>query len=234
MEYIASEINTEENTIKLQEKNLDIEIMRFFMILSVTILHFSEDYRGTNANCAGGYLGVDFFFVISGIFLAQHYEKHKSDKPAFAQAKDYFLHRLKRLYPPYLFSIFVLIVISFIQNEMSLKWLGAHLYETKWQFLLLHYLGVEFPSEVRSNWFLPVLMLLSYLLYFLLAYNKEFFVGVSPISAILILVHICFVYGSLCMQGAYEGWLGGGILRGFAEMSLGIYIASSNIQGGGY
>lgn len=205
-------------------KNLDLELMRFVMILAVCLLHFSEDFGGGHKGIGGGYLGVDFFFLVGGIFLAKHYDRCKSAESPVIQAREYLKARLKRLYPPYLCAVVLMVMISFVRNHFSLYWLLNHLYETKWQYLFLHYLGADVLFEMRSIWYMSVYVVISYLVYFLLAYREELFVGLAPIFFLLIMVHIYVIYGSLSMQSAYEGWISGGVMRGFAEMSFGTYL----------
>lgn len=85
-------------------KNLDIEIMRFIMILSVTVLHFSEDY-GFAGILNGGYLGVDFFFIIGGFYLAKHYIREKKDEniSPMKSAKEFAKYRVLKISYPYFF-----------------------------------------------------------------------------------------------------------------------------------
>ena len=172
----------------------------------------------------GGYLGVDFFFLVGGLFLAQHYDRHKTEEEPMVQARDYLILRLKRLYPPYLCAVLIMVAIQFVLNGMSAQWLWAEFNNTKWQYLLLHFLCPDVGHEMRSVWFLSPYVFVSYLLYFLLSYNKRFFVGICPAVSIFVLVHIFFAYGTLAMQSVWEGWLFGGVMRAFAEMALGVYL----------
>ena len=47
----------------------------------------------------GGYLGVDFFFVLSGFIIMY---THMSDSPSIGNVRRYVAKRLVRIYPPYL------------------------------------------------------------------------------------------------------------------------------------
>lgn len=216
----------------MRKKNADIELMRFLMITAVAVLHFGEDYTGISRTLRGGYLGVDYFFLIGGFFLAAHVKKEQEMGMAHDTA-EYMRGRLKRLYAPYISSILVLVGIRFIENGCSFRWLAQHFYATKWQYVFLHFLGAATEFEMRSIWYLSVYVFLMYVVYFFLTYNEKFYVGICPAAAILILVHIYASYGSLSMQGVYEGWLSGGVLRGFAEMSAGVYLYVQNYAGGG-
>lgn len=211
--------------INKHEKNLDIELMRFIMTLCVAVLHFSEDY-GFVGIFNGGYLGVDFFFVIGGFYLANHYvrEKDNSSFLPMKKATNFVKHRVKKIYYPYIFSLIIMIIFLLKDNNWSLLWLKNYLYDVKWQFIFLHYLGAGVPFTMRSIWYLSVYIFLLYTVYFFLAYNEDFFVGVSPILSVLSLIYIYVNYGTLSMQGTYNIWISGGVLRGFAEMCLGVYI----------
>ncbi len=64
-----------------------------------------------------GYLGVDFFFVLSGfIILNSHY----NDKQTLSNAKTYLVKRIVRIFPPYLPIVFLFMLIYLIFPKISL------------------------------------------------------------------------------------------------------------------
>ena len=207
-------------------KNLSIELMRYLMIMSVAILHFGEDFCGEMRTLKGGAIGVDFFFLIGGFYLAQHYFTHKSsivDEPV-VETNKYFWKRIKRLYPAYLISLLMILLIYFSENGFSLNWLATHLWETKWQYIFLHSLCPNVPFDLRSIWYMSSFVFVMYVVYFLLSYNERLMMGIFPICSIIIFTHIYATYGTICIQGVWEGWLYGGTLRAFAEMG-GVYFS---------
>jgi len=220
--------------MQIKKKNADIEFLRFFMILAVIILHFSEDYVGIPGILKGGYLGVDFFFILSGFFLKKHFDNDNSSLGPFDKSQKYLWYRVKQLWLPYITAIFLYVGTLFIENHLNVKWLIQHLWETKWQYLFLHYLGAPVGFEFRSIWFMSALVILSYFIYFLLCYNEEFYLGLIPVLIIIIYVWIYVSYGTLAMQEIYRGILHGSMIRGFACMSLGVlaYKLSERISSG--
>ncbi|MGI4755721.1 MAG: acyltransferase family protein [Janthinobacterium lividum] len=82
--------------------------LRFFAALWVVLFHVREVglFRGGIAPYAAvvklGYLGVSFFFVLSGFILVYVYAGREIQKARFWQA------RLARVYPAYLFSLLVM------------------------------------------------------------------------------------------------------------------------------
>lgn len=105
-----------------------------------------------------------------------------------------------------------------------MQWLGNHLWVTKWQYVFLHFLCPNVGYDLRSMWYMSSFVFVMYIVYFLLSYNERLMMGVFPIASIIILTHIYATYGTICIQGVWEGWLYGGTLRGFAEMALGAFI----------
>lgn len=210
-------------TTQMKRKNSEIELYRFLMIIGVAILHFTEDYNGKIFY--GGYLGVDFFFILSGYFLMIHFMRHYNDQiNPIDQSVTYIASRLKRLYPPYLTACLLMILLQW-KLQGGFKNLLLMIYQSKWQFLMLHSVGAPTISIVRSLWFISPLVVLSYLLYFMLCYKKQFVVGLAPIISILCFAFIAQKYGFLGMQFTYNGFLVGGFIRGLPEMLLGIFMA---------
>lgn len=81
--------------------NLEIALLRSFAVLVVLGFHFFPSYFPL------GFLGVDIFFVISGYLMVPLiYRSHSI---------SYFLwNRVKRLYPPLIFCLFIFIIIGYI------------------------------------------------------------------------------------------------------------------------
>ena len=56
------------------KKNYTIEFYRFIAIIFIAIFHFGIQYIGDFHWPKGGYLGVEFFFILSGFFLMKESE----------------------------------------------------------------------------------------------------------------------------------------------------------------
>jgi exopolysaccharide production protein ExoZ len=95
-------------------KRIDtIEIGRGLAALAVLMLHaegMKTQYFGTQTHrfFTYGFLGVDFFFVLSGFII---YFVHKADIGNAAKARDYLIKRTFRIYPAYI-AVLILFVAS--------------------------------------------------------------------------------------------------------------------------
>ena len=111
---------------------------------------------------ARGYLGVDFFFVLSG-FIITHVYLASLASPNFSAAQIFLWHRLIRLYPVHITVLAGLVaIISFVgaagfalNNPQEWKW-----NDLLWQLTLLHAWGVtrspgwNAPSwSISAEWF---------------------------------------------------------------------------------
>jgi exopolysaccharide production protein ExoZ len=100
-------------------KRIDtIEIGRGLAALAVLMLHaegMKTQYFGTQTHrfFTYGFLGVDFFFVLSGFII---YFVHKADIGKPAKARDYLIKRTFRIYPAYLAVLALFIASIPFQN----------------------------------------------------------------------------------------------------------------------
>ncbi len=94
-----------------------LEGMRGILALCVVSLHFSKLFF--NADWTPfGYLGVDFFFALSGFIIARQYEA--SIALHTTNFKIFVIRRMARLYPLYIFSIGLAIWVNSIQIDAGL------------------------------------------------------------------------------------------------------------------
>lgn len=104
-----------------QELN-QVHLLRAFAALSVTIYHLS---LGNPALFVGssflkhvvsfGHLGVQIFFVLSGFIICYAMPKNYD----FINYKSFLFKRFLRIYPPYLISIFLVLLLNYISHSIT-------------------------------------------------------------------------------------------------------------------
>lgn len=210
---------------KYMKRNLDIELMRYIMIISIAVLHFGEDFSGMMRTIKGGAIGVDFFFIVAGLFLAKHYYNNDHTDTPVIQTTRYMISRLKQLSPAYYISLFTISFIYFVENNFALQWLKDYLWQNKWQYLYLHYIYPGVPFVMRSTWYLSSLVFCMFIVYFLISYNDKLATGLLPIVSIVIYTSLYANFGNLSTApGLWYGWISGGTLRGIAGMGMGVFL----------
>jgi peptidoglycan/LPS O-acetylase OafA/YrhL len=116
-----------------QLKHLHIlTCLRFFaafLVLGFHFFNFSNNYNFLNVIFQRGYLGVDFFFILSGFVLAySYYDKINTKNHQFIK-KDFFINRCSRILPIYylalLFSIpaFIRNISLLPSSEKAFSWI---------------------------------------------------------------------------------------------------------------
>ena len=95
--------------------------IRFFAALHVALYHLVRPFSlwGPLAGAMSvGYVGVSFFFVLSGFILTySHAEEYESGR---GSAKDFWVARLARIYPIYLLAMLFAGVVGFGQYHSRL------------------------------------------------------------------------------------------------------------------
>ena len=122
-----------------------------------------------------GYLGVEFFFILSGYGIATGYKNKLLN--SHITFKDYLLKRIKKLYPIMIFSI----ILTFIGIIIYRMLTGYNYYVENFSFLslLLSIFGISsgwFYNDVNINmplWYVSVLMLLYIIYYFITRCSKK-------------------------------------------------------------
>ena len=84
----------------------DIDGLRAISVLAVILFHVDESYL------SGGFLGVDFFFVISGYLITNIIYKQKLNN-SFSYY-DFYIRRAKRILPALFFVLFLTLALGYI------------------------------------------------------------------------------------------------------------------------
>ncbi len=93
----------------------EVDGLRALAVLSVFVYHLNENWL------AGGFLGVDIFFVISG-FLITRIITTEMVEGKF-EFKTFYNRRIKRIYPVFILTLFIASIFSslvFIRSEGEL------------------------------------------------------------------------------------------------------------------
>lgn len=193
-------------------KNNIIELYRFIFILCICIMHFITNYYGTLEikHFGGGYLPVEFFFILSGFLLALKIDINNENKTVF----DFFLGKIKRFYPIYLCAFLLIFIYwSIINKKIVLEPVN---------FLLEILMISPFFSTLNPpSWFLSVLIFDLPIVYFFIVKYRNLFYILSPYIVIIIYINILYQYKLLDVWHQNYGLLIIGVYRGIAGILLG-------------
>ena len=203
------------HSIVNKEVNYTIEFYRFMLAINFCLVHalmvFPMFVFGSNVPFF--YAGLDVivpFMAFSGYFMMKGFVKQEPaaklmHRSAGAQAWGYLKSRMKGLGPTYLTaSLFGWLMINIWNGNRILDW-PIHLLNSVWELFGLQITGAGFgnpsvgeawfpepgawpPVQMLGSplWFISGIFVAGTMIYFLLAYKKELFLGfIAPVTTLI-------------------------------------------------
>lgn len=161
----------------MKKRNTYLELMRFLFSVGICLYHWGNGHFG------GAYIGVQFFFVLSGFFLLWSFESRideVSEQDAYKNCFLYLKKRLRQFYPHFIFSFAVLIIIKIVVVHST----SFHnfLLTAFWEVTFLQNIGLT-SSGVLLNaptWFLSAVIISGYFIYYLLQKHHDIYIYIVP------------------------------------------------------
>lgn len=200
-----------------------IEFWRIIFTLMIVLQHlttFYPKFLETYSLVGGWYVGVEFFFIVSGYLLAKKSKEHNMT------ALQYQVNRFRRLYPMYILAFTVsFLFMNVCVEHNSITIIVYNLLHNADEVLMLQLFGTN--KIVVYNivtWYISAMFIAGYIVYWLVINHRKSFVEfIAPLSVMVIYSYHYRVYGS-SMQWyiTNELFLNTGLTRAFAGMSLGV------------
>lgn len=210
-----------ENTKSRSGRDYTVELWRFFFCIAVLGLHFfsKTEYSFFRA----GYLGVEFFFLLSGYgvysFYVKHMEGHHFSHRLY-KLGIYIGSRIIRLYPLYLLSLLCMLVLRMLQNGWSLMYIFAYLKKGWAEFLMLQCGPLGNEVLISAHWYVAAFFWGSVILLLLLMLTgKAGGYFLCPLISVGIYSYYLKLISKIDVIYSYHA-----VLRAIAGLSLGIFI----------
>lgn len=218
-------------------KNNAIEFLRFVFCIGILVFHigkylFGEPELGKGIHFAlfpHGSLGVEFFFVLSGLLMAASIKKeiNKESKSSNLVTDEYhFMKRkIKSVFPYHTIAFILAFIVLVIVNGYN-KFETVKLFiDSIPSFFFLQMSGVGIVSLNHVEWYISVMLLVMAVLYPICKKNYNVFTNiVCPIGSLFILGYLQKNFHSLTGIGVNVGIFYKGFLRGLAEIMLGMFL----------
>lgn len=208
------------------KRNGMIDFMRFVFSIVIVLQHASL-FRGV---MLAGYIGVEFFFIVSGWLLMERIQKNNSQINFLNET----YRKIRGFYTEF-FIATITAVVLLNYFGISQQW-PAHLLGTFNDLLLLQMFGFFCSSNTGVLWYLTVMVASYHLLFYLVyTYNQKFIQVFIPVIILVIYGGMSYKFHTLSalLSPTLDGFLLCGMLRGFAGMSFGIILheGSEKISG---
>ena len=213
-----------------------IELLRFIATIGIAIFHFEWIYLGNPVWFRHFYLWVEFFFVLSGFFLAKNADGSSGDY----QSLKYTYGIGRKLFPAYLIGfIFCFVVYLLYHSVFNIRGILSLLWKSKWEMLYLQLSGIDSNAPMINGVtaYIPALLVASLILHYFYVNHRKLTVNlIITLVPIAIYSHIIETYENLSQWMVYENWYTIGILRGVAGISVGmlayILVQRIDVRGG--
>ena len=213
-------------------RNGNIEILRFIFCWLIIGLHYCEQFGNFGLlTFRGGYLGVEFFFAITGVFLAKSISEKKlvfSTNELFSYSRKSIIKKYLSILPFFAVSTILAFIIKSIST--SLKSSIVSMTTLPMDFLAVSNYGLGGYSFTGILWYLSSMFFALIVLYpiiikFYNVYVKYYSVPVFLISMGLIMCR----FNTFNVPNKYIGILNTGFLRAVAMFSIGMFVYELSI-----
>lgn len=219
--------------MQASKRNGKIEFLRFVFCIAVLLFHCGKYVIG-EPECGKAYnlslfchgsMGVEFFFVVSGVLMAKSACKKNQRTEDLSLAEDS-LEFLKRKY----FSIFPMHVVAFIlafvsyvaSNRMDWLQIANCAVESIPSLFLVQMTGLGMCSPNHVTWYISCMLIAMAILYPLCRKYYEMFTHyIAPVGAILLLGYCMAATGRLTGVSEWVGITYKSVFRAMIEIALG-------------
>lgn len=203
-------------------RNVKIDVYRIVFCIMIVVYH-SNKFLGEGVYFAKGwYIGVDFFFLVSGLFLMQSIEKNTNYGQE--EAQNIFLKKIKNIYPLYIISYIVSFVAVWMINHTDTREVIKILSRSIGKIFCLEMSGMSVRGgyALRGGWYVSALLIATLVILGLYFIGKNYFYYITaPLCIIVFLGFFNQTYGMIHRTSDWLTFTYSGIIRAVGVMLLG-------------
>lgn len=210
-------------------KNGLIEFMRFVFAINIVFFH-NAALIGWNSDSLvsvfhNGWIGVEFFFIVTGFFLAKEADKNINQKLNISIGKEtvnVLYKKFIRVFPTQLLAfIFAAILLWYVEKPDKITLL-KNIINSVPNLFMLEMTGINYYAIQVFGWYLSAMFLSISFLYPLMRKYYDYMTKVFFfIIGVLILGYLFRNYGSIITPTQWIGVSYKGTLRSIAEIMIG-------------
>ena len=216
----------------MTKKNGKAEFLRFIFSIIIILYHCGRLIANKEligfGSFAGGYIGVEYFFVLSGFLMASSMAKRaqpedhmKNAGPAF---RRFMWGKIKRIFPYHLLAFIPLYIEDIWLNRYSALQLIKETIDLIPGFFLIQKLGFEFHNLNSVEWYISA-MLIAMAVIFVISYlNFDFYSKcIAPLLAFIIIGWLLHDCGTVTGASSWDVFGYRCVWRAFAEINAGFF-----------
>lgn len=215
-------------------RNCGVELLRFLFAMVIVLGHSYGSFKQKNLPSyiiKQGPIGVEFFFILSGILLAKSCAKksgqmssaHEIGESTFEFVKKKYL----MLFPTHLMAFVILFIEYIIVNSVGLRDTVRIAIHSLPELLLVQMGGLRIKTVNMNDWYLSAMLLAMLIIYPLAIKLRSMFSKcVGPLIALFALGYCYLKTEGLTpsTELVFEGGMLKGMLRAIAEIAIGVTV----------
>lgn len=214
-------------------KNGKIEFARFGFSVIIMIFHIFESILPPKFRIAGvftafadGWIGVEFFFVVSGYLMAATAFKKQSAPLIVGKETANFLGRKLMAVLPYHLIIFpISFIYVCVTNFDGVIDIVRVFVETLPNFLYIQRSGLKIKDVLGVEWYISEMLIAMLILYPLCRkYYERFTRTIAPVLSLMIIGYLIKTTGTLGGSTAWSVIFSKTFLRAFSEICAGVFV----------
>ena len=216
------------------KKNGRVELLRFVFALGILFFHihkrFIEEGEVLELGNSGlnffarGYIGVEFFFLVSGYLLAASafFKQDDESLPIGSETALMMKKKFWNIFPYHLFATMLTIIVNAYFLEKTALARFQYVVDSWASIFFLQVFGFDSTWVNKLTWYLDVWLMVTFLFYYFLRKHYDVFVKiVCPMLALFILGYMAHEYDGIAGIDGWTGMFYKCFLRGLSEMALG-------------
>lgn len=225
--------------MKKAVKSGKIEFYRFIFCLGVLFFHMGKYFRG-EPSLKGelrfeffphGSIGVEFFFLISGFFMARSIYKmvmneeqgvKKSDQKLSTEYLNFMKHKYLRVLPEHIPMFLMTFVVYVVVYKQGLMKIFVLIMRNIPSFLMIQMSGINLGNVLHIEWYISSMLLAMAVLYpicrkYYFTFTRYF----APLIALFVIGYMQEKTKSLTGVSVWMGFCYKSTLRALVEVALG-------------
>ena len=212
------------------KRNGKIELLRFVFCISIIIYHIStrfyekkivfDDFKLFHA----GYIGVEFFFIVSGFLLAKSAMKPNDAKlPLGTQTVSFMRGKIMSLIVPHTIVFFVAFATGCIVLNTKLSEVPVDFVKALPCLFFLQKSGIPYYTVNAVEWYICSMLFSMLIIYPMCKkYKKTYTNVIAPVLGIMLIGYLVYKYSTLKYIKVYDVFTYKCNINAFAQINLGV------------
>ena len=201
-------------------RNGSIDLMKLAFTLLVMLFHTSKIF-------AGGYIAVDFFFIVSGFLMCVSTQKRMNNQLDLGtDTISFIIQKAKGLFPYYFVAFFLTFIGTQVIRKSSWEASLITLFRSPYNLLMLEMAGnYDMGHRIYGSWYVSAMLIAMTIIYPIRKKNIKLYDYIA--APLLFLGFVGWAYqagaGVSGFTVKYQPhlFMYNGVIRGLAEISIG-------------